>query len=66
MIRLADFPQLRLLAWNRPADSCLDDAEAFALFEANWRFIEHEALTQAEAELLQRLIKEQGAGVLLD
>jgi len=34
MIRLADFPQLRLLAWNRPADSCLDDAEAFALFEA--------------------------------
>jgi hypothetical protein len=65
MIRLADYPHLRLLAWNRPVDAVLDDAEAFALFEANWRHIDHDALTAIEAELLQRLIKEQGAGVLL-
>ena len=43
MIRLADFPQLRMLAWNRPADAEVDEAEALALYEANWRFVEPDA-----------------------
>ena len=45
MIRLADFPQLRMLAWNRPADAEVDEAEA---------------------DLLRRLVQEQGAGLLMD
>lgn len=65
MIRLADYPQLRMLAWSRPADACLDDAEAFALYEANWRFMEPAQLDEREAALLQRLVREQGAGLLL-
>jgi hypothetical protein len=28
MIRIADLPQLRLLAWNRPEEAWLDEAEA--------------------------------------
>ena len=65
MIRLADFPQLRMLAWNRPADAEVDAAEALALYEANWRFVEPDALNEAEADLLRRLVQEQGAGLLL-
>lgn len=65
MIRLADFPQLRMLAWNRPAEAEVDDAEALALYEANWRFVEPETLNEAEVALLRRLVQEQGAGLLL-
>lgn len=65
MIRLADYPQLRMLAWNRPADEEVDEAEALALYEANWRFVEPDALGETEAALLRRLIQEQGAGLLL-
>ena len=66
MIRLSDFPQLRMLAWNRPAEAEVDDAEALALYEANWRFVEPETLNEAEVALLRRLVQEQGAGLLLD
>lgn len=65
MIRLTDHPQLRVLAWNRPENASLDDAEAFALYESHWRFIEPAALTPAEAALIQRLTIEQGNGLLL-
>lgn len=65
MIRLSDFPQLRMLAWNRPAEAEVDEAEALALYEANWRFVEPETLNEAEAALLRRLVQEQGAGLLL-
>ncbi len=65
MIRLSDFPQLRMLAWNRPAEAEVDDAEALALYEANWRFVEPETLNEAEVALLRRLVQEQGAGLLL-
>ena len=65
MIRLSDFPQLRMLAWNRPAEVEVDDAEALALYEANWRFVEPETLNEAEVALLRRLVQEQGAGLLL-
>ncbi len=65
MIRLSDYPQLRLLAWQRQADAVLDDAEALALYEANWRFIDQASLTPFEAALIDRLAREVGAGVLL-
>jgi hypothetical protein len=54
-----------MLAWNRPADAEVDEAEALALYEANWRFVEPDALNEAEADLLRRLVQEQGAGLLL-
>jgi hypothetical protein len=65
MIKLDDLPQLRLLAWNRPENAWLDEAEAFALYESHWRFIEPATLTPAEAALIQRLTIEQGKGLLL-
>lgn len=65
MIRLADYPQLRLLAWSRPDDAWLDDAEAFSLYESNWRLLDQEQLQPHEAALLLRLTQEQGGGLLL-
>jgi hypothetical protein len=65
MIRLADYPQLQLLAWSRPADATLDEAEAFALYEANWRLVEPERMDANEAALIRRLTQQFGAGLLL-
>lgn len=65
MVRLDDFPQLRQLAWSRPAGVVLDDEEALALYEANWRFVDVGLLTPGEAALIDRLRREVGSGVLL-
>ncbi|MDO4682466.1 MAG: hypothetical protein Q4B17_06715 [Lautropia sp.] len=39
-LHLSDYPQLCLLAWNRDPDGWIDEAEAFALYEANWRHVD--------------------------
>jgi len=62
-VRTADYPQLTLLLWNRRADE-LDGREAFALYEANWRHIDVDHLTPAEAALIQQLTREYGGGLL--
>jgi hypothetical protein len=65
MVRLADFPQLRLLAWNRSSADVLDDREALALYEANWRFVDQARLSKEERALIDRLVTNVGRGVLL-
>ena len=62
-LRLADFPQLRLIAWNRIDDDVLEDQEALALYERNWRLVDSTNLLPAERLLIDRLIKECGNGV---
>lgn len=37
MLRIADFPQLRLITWNRREDDLVEEAEALAIYERNWR-----------------------------
>jgi hypothetical protein len=39
-IVIRDFPQLTLIVWNRRPDDVITGEDAFALYEANWRFIE--------------------------
>jgi hypothetical protein len=63
-LRLADFPQLRLIAWNRHAEDELEEAEAFALYEARWRHVDEATLTDRERELIKRLTVTFGAGLL--
>ena len=63
-LQLGQYPQLRLIAWNRQPDDLVDEAEAFALYEANWRFVDEASLLPQELELIQRLTREFGAGVL--
>ncbi|TAK92402.1 MAG: hypothetical protein EPO06_00900 [Burkholderiaceae bacterium] len=64
MLHIAHYPQLRLIAWNRRPDDLIDEPEALALYEANWRFIEEETLTRDERDLIQRLKQQYGGGVL--
>jgi hypothetical protein len=64
MIKLADYPQLSLIAWNRQPDSVITEAEALALYEANWRWIDERTLTTEERKLIEALVQEVGNGVL--
>jgi len=63
-IQLADFPQLQLIAWNRQKDGFIEEEEAFALYERNWRWIEQASLSADERQLIERLTHVFGHGVL--
>ena len=58
-----EYPELRLLCWNR-AERFIPAAEAFALYERNWRFVDPAALSQTERALIDRLARRFGNGVL--
>ena len=58
----ADYPELRLLAWNRDITRPILREEAFALYERNWRFVDAAHLTAAETQLIQSLERQFGAG----
>lgn len=62
-LNIDDYPQMRLLAWNRVVRVIEADV-AFALYEANWRFVDQDELTVNEAALINRLIKQYGKGIL--
>lgn len=63
-VEVARFPQLARLVWSRPGVKRLDEDEAFALYEANWRFVDEEKLTAREWALIERLTRRYGRGVL--
>jgi hypothetical protein len=64
MVKAAEYPQLSILAWNRPDNCELTDEEALGLYESNWRHVDPAAFTENEKTLLRRLIDEVGNGVL--
>ena len=59
VVRVADYPQLQDLAWNR-IDEFIPAKEAFRLYERNWRFVEVAKLDERERELIERLKTEFG------
>lgn len=61
----AKFPELNKLAWNRDPCRPMADDEVFALYERNWRFVDHEHLTAEEARLLMGLQDKYGHGFRL-
>jgi transcriptional regulator with XRE-family HTH domain len=65
-IRIGDYPQLRQIAWQLdPGVVALAPEEAFALYERNWRHVDHDAMGAAERALLDDLTATVGKGVLL-
>jgi transcriptional regulator with XRE-family HTH domain len=64
-LRLADYPQLKRLAWQRDASATLSADEALALYERNWRHVDRGAMDARERALLERLARELGGGRLL-
>ena len=65
MITPADYPQLAALIWNGDPSRALPAREVFSLYERNWRFVDHEQLSQPEADLIAQLSRLFGRGVLL-
>ena len=61
---IGNFPQLRLIAWNRDPNDAITDEEAFDLYERNWRFVDEKALLPRERDLIDRLTREYGNGIL--
>ena len=61
----ADFPGLRGLAWNRDPARAIPAAEAFALYERNWRHVDQRAFTAAERRLVAELTERFGHGAFL-
>ena len=57
------YPNLHLLCWNR-AERFIPASDAFALYERNWRFVDERTLEPAERELIRRLTRDYGGGVL--
>ena len=63
LVDVAAYPNLRLLCWNR-AERFIPAAEAFALYERNWRFVDEKTLDATEKELIERLARTYGGGLL--
>lgn len=63
-LRLADYPQLRLIAWNRRDDDLVEEEEVLAMYERNWRYVDEAMLDRKERQLIDRLIRQYGHGVL--
>lgn len=65
MIVPADFPELKLLVWNRDPMRPIPAHEVFAIYERNWRFVDVARLTHREAALIDDLTEAFGNGVML-
>ncbi len=63
LVDLADFPQLQQLCWNLNVEF-LTRADALAIYERNWRLIDHASLTPIELKLIQELTRELGNGMV--
>jgi transcriptional regulator with XRE-family HTH domain len=54
-IRIADYPQLRQLAWQMPGTAVLTPRQAWSIYERNRRHLDEAALTPNERTLLDAL-----------
>lgn len=63
VLDIKQWPMLQDLAWNRH-DQWIPAEEALGVYERNWRFVDVDKLLKEEAELIDRLQKRFGNGVL--
>lgn len=64
-VQLADYPQLRQLAWHAPGGTELTPEEALGVYERNWRHLDQARLEARERALIDALIRSAGKGHLL-
>ena len=64
-IRLADYPQLKRLAWQLKGTKEISPKEALDLYERNWRHIDLTAMDSREHELVETLLAAFGRERLL-
>jgi|SRR4051812_32542493 len=65
VIRLANYPELRRIAWQRRRVETVTPKEALALYERNWRHVDAEAMDSRERELVRLLVDALGGSRLL-
>ena len=63
LVEVSDYPQLQQLCWNLKAEF-LTRADAFSIYERNWRFIDELALEPHERSFINELVDELGRGVV--
>lgn len=61
-VRLADYPQLKALAWQVHGTDTLSPVEALGIYERNARHLDTAAMSPAEQALLQALRTGLGGG----
>jgi transcriptional regulator with XRE-family HTH domain len=54
-IRLADYPQLKQLAWQVRGTEALTPSEALGIYERNWRHLDLQAMDARERNLVEAL-----------
>jgi transcriptional regulator with XRE-family HTH domain len=59
-IRLADYPQLKQLAWQVHGTDELTPAEALGIYERNWRHLDPQAMQPHERHLIDALRRALG------
>jgi transcriptional regulator with XRE-family HTH domain len=64
-VRLADYPQLRRIAWQMDDDTELTPRAALDLYERNWRHVDRDAMVERERTLVRQLAQALGGGRLL-
>ena len=62
-VKIDGYPNLRLLTWQLH-QSHIAGAEAFAIYEREWRHLDHEHMDPGERRLIQALADRYGQGVL--
>jgi len=65
MVRLAEYPQLKQLAWQLHGVDELTPEQALGLYERNWRHVDVDALEAHERVLIAALTSQLGEGRLL-
>lgn len=64
-VRLADYPQLKALAWQVHGTDTLSPLEALGIYERNARHLDTAAMSPAEQALLQALRTGLGGGAVV-
>ncbi len=63
IIHIDDYENLRMLTWNR-AIRFTTRADAFRLYEDNWRHVDTKTMGAGERELIRDLAQEFGNGII--
>jgi len=63
-IKLADYPQLKQLAWHIRGLDALTPIEAFGIYDRNWRHLDKKNLDNKEKTLIEALMLAGNAGEL--
>lgn len=65
VVRIDEYPQLRLIAWQLGDGADIPEADALRLYERNWRHVDPAAMQPKERQFLQHLVDTWGHGRLL-